>query len=180
MCLRTQRQAVRVTLKELESVSFDITSANVLKQLLSDLETLKSKYVQSLSTEDGLVLRTQATSSSERARKLKLKYKRLRQRTAPYGSLTPKQQSGRPRTDYRYRNSVGKKATNLRKVCNICFCDESSCLQSIIPQQLSHGTQSTQRREDPVSCTSNVNTHGKVLTQTRPQEGPQGTLHVHA
>ena len=114
-CLRTQRQAVRVTLKELESLSFDINSADAIKQLHSDLESLKKKFQQSTSTENGLVLRTQATCSRDRARKLKLTYKQLRQRMAPYDSLYTKQQSGRPRSDYRYRNRVGKKATTLRK-----------------------------------------------------------------
>ena len=118
MCLRTQRQAVRVTLKELESLSFDITSADILKTLSCELVTLKTKYQQNVTCESGLVVRPQvhATSSFERARKLKLKYKRLRQRRAPYGSLVPKKQPGRPRSDYRHRNRVGRKASNWRKV----------------------------------------------------------------
>ena len=120
MHLRTQRQAVRVTLKELESLSFDIASADVLKNLSDELQALKSKYQQNVTRERGLVVRPQvhATSSCERARKLKLKYKRLRQRIAPYGSLKPKKQPGRPRSDYRHRNRVGKKASNWRKVWN--------------------------------------------------------------
>ena len=138
LCLQTQRQAVRVTLKELESLSFDIPRVDVLKQLLSDLESLKTKYRQTLSTENGLVLRTQATCTCphERARKLKLKYKRFRQRAAPYGSLIPKQQSGRPRSDHRYRNRVGKKATDLRKVsCTNSYLLLLLCLHKA--QQLS-------------------------------------------
>ena len=121
MCLRTQRQGVRVTLKELESLSFDITSADVLKNLSCELEALKAKYQQNVTYESGLVVRPQvrATSSFKRARKLKLKYKRLRQRIAPYGSLVPKKQPGRPRSDYRHRNRVGKKASNWRKVWNV-------------------------------------------------------------
>ena len=80
VCLRTQRQAVRVTLKELESLSFDIASGEVLKQLYDELQALKAKYQQNVSSESGLVLRTQgqATNSCERARKLKLKYKWFR------------------------------------------------------------------------------------------------------
>ena len=38
MCLQTQHQAVRVTLKELESLSFDITNADILKNLSCKLE----------------------------------------------------------------------------------------------------------------------------------------------
>ena len=119
VCLRNQRQAVRVALKELESLSFDITSNDVLKELFSDLEALKVKYGQKVTTENGLVIRTPATSSNQRARKLKLKYKHLRLKTTPYGSLFTKAHSGRPRMNHRYRNRFGRKASNLRKVCNV-------------------------------------------------------------
>ena len=53
------------------------------------------------------------TSSNLRTRKLKLKYKRLRQDTTPHGSLDTKCLSGRPRVDYQYRNRFGRKASNL-------------------------------------------------------------------
>ena len=102
MCLRTQRQAVRVTLKELESLSFDITGSDVLEKLRAKLQALKAKYQQNVISESGLVLRTQiqSTSSYERARKLKLKYKRVRQHAAPYGTLHPRKQPRMPRSDY--------------------------------------------------------------------------------
>ena len=44
MNLWTKRQVVRVTLKELEFQSFDITSGEVLKQLLAELQALKVKH----------------------------------------------------------------------------------------------------------------------------------------
>ena len=86
LSLRTQRQAVRVTLKELESLSCDIDSSDVLKNLSDEIQALKAKYQLNVTSENGLVLRPQvyATNSCERARKLKLKYKRMRQRIAPY------------------------------------------------------------------------------------------------
>ena len=46
VCLRTQRQAIRVTLKELESLSFDIASNDVLKNFLEEVQALKAKYQQ--------------------------------------------------------------------------------------------------------------------------------------
>ena len=120
MSLRTPRQAVRVTLKELESLSFELDSSDVLKNLSEELQALKAKYQLNVTSENGLVLRPQiyATNSCERARKLKLKYKRMRQRVAPYVSLKPKKQPGRPRRDYHHRNRVGKKASTWRKVLN--------------------------------------------------------------
>ncbi len=50
----------------------------VMQQLLTDLETLKTKYIKHVSTEGRLVLRHKSTNSSERAQKLKLKYKRMK------------------------------------------------------------------------------------------------------
>ena len=104
-----------MTLKELESLSFDIASTDALTNLRSDLELLKTKYLLSTSTENGLVL-CQHIGAGERARKLKLKYKHLRQRAAPYKTLESDQHSGRPRNDYRYRNHFGRKAADFRKV----------------------------------------------------------------
>ena len=51
-----------------------------------------------------------------RARRLKLKYKRLAQWYTIYGSLFTNKQPGRPRADFRYRNRVGRKAAKLVKV----------------------------------------------------------------
>ncbi len=110
--VRSQRQEVRIALKELESLSFDMEDANSLRSLLD----LRVKYNKDLHTEEGLILRPQPTSTTERARKLKLKYKRLQQRAVPYGSLESKLQPGRPRADERYRNRVGRRAANFRKV----------------------------------------------------------------
>ena len=116
--LRNRRQAVRIILKELESLSFDIASDDVIKELQDELHTIKVKYQKNVSKENGLHLYTQVqpTSSFERVRKLKIKYKRLRQQVVPYDFLIPKMKAGRPRNEYHYRNRVGKKASNWRKV----------------------------------------------------------------
>ena len=42
--LRNRRQAVRIILKELESLSFDIASDDVIKKLQDALHTIKVKY----------------------------------------------------------------------------------------------------------------------------------------
>ena len=74
MCLRTQYQVVWVALKEIESLSFDITSADVLKNLSDELQALKAKYHQNVARESGLVLWLQVHTRSlfKRAWKLKL------------------------------------------------------------------------------------------------------------
>ena len=86
-----------------------------LKNLVEDLELLKRKYSEGVPREQGLVVRPKATSSAERALQLKRKYKRLSQQISRYKSL-PTKQRGRPRLDARYRNRVGRKAANKRKV----------------------------------------------------------------
>ena len=109
--MRNRRQAVRIILKELESLSFDIASDDVIKELQDELHTIKVKYQKNVSKENGLHLHTQVqpTSSFERVRKLKIKYKHLRQQVVPYDFLIPKMKAGRPRNEYHYRNRVGKK-----------------------------------------------------------------------
>ena len=89
-----------------------------LQNLAEDLQSLQQKYCEHVSKYQGLVLRPKATSSAERALQLKRKYKRLSQQISQYKTL-PTKQGGRPRLDASYRNRVGRKATNKRKVESI-------------------------------------------------------------
>ena len=89
---------------------------DILKQLSVDLQAILHKYSEFVSKEQGLIVRPKVTSSSERARKLKQKYKRIAKQVALYKSL-PTKQPGRPRLNAGFRNRVGRKAAKLRKVC---------------------------------------------------------------
>lgn len=99
---------------------YNMSEPDKLKGLHADLEKIKRKYTTSLPSEEGLTLRSfsKLNRCSVTARKLKLKYKRLRQRTAMYGSLlkSGKREAGRPRMDAKFRNRVGRKAAKLRQV----------------------------------------------------------------
>lgn len=90
---------------------------DILKQLSVDLQAVLHKYGKSVSKEQGLIVRPKVTSSSERARKLKQKYKRIAKQVALYKPLPVNLQTGRPRLNPGFRNRVGKKAAKLRKVC---------------------------------------------------------------
>ena len=118
--LRWHQQAIRISLKEIESLMYNMSEPDKLKGLHADLEKIKRKYTTSLPSEEGLTLRSfsKLTRCSVTARKLKLKYKRLRQCTATYGSLLKpgKREAGHPRMDTRLRNRVGRKAAKLRQV----------------------------------------------------------------
>ena len=116
--LRRQRQAIRIALKEIESLSFNMEVIGNLQNLSEDLQSLQRKYCECVPKYQGLVLRPKATSSAERALQLKRKYKRLSQQISQYKAL-PTKQGGRPRLDASYRNRVGRKATNKRKVESI-------------------------------------------------------------
>ena len=58
ICLRNRCQAVRIILKELESLSFDIASDDVIKELQDELHTIKVKYQKNVNKENGLHLHT--------------------------------------------------------------------------------------------------------------------------
>ena len=118
--MRSQRQAVRIALKEIESLSFNMEVTGNLRNLVEDLQSLHRKYSACVQRDQGLVLRPKTTSSAERALQLKRKYKRLSQQISLYKSL-PTKQGGRPRLDACYRNRVGKKAANKRKVQDDTF-----------------------------------------------------------
>ena len=119
--MRSLRQNIRIALKEIESLSFNMESTEDLQNLAEDLQSLQTKYGECVPKDQGLVLRPSPknTFSAERAIQLKRKYKRLSQQISHYKSL-PTKQAGRPRLNARYRNRVGKKATNKRKV-KICI-----------------------------------------------------------
>ena len=89
---------------------------DILKQLSVDLHVILHKYSEFVSKEQGLIVRPKVTSSSERAHKLKQKYKRIAQQAALYKSL-PTKQPGRPRFNASFHNRVGRKAAKLCKVC---------------------------------------------------------------
>ena len=132
--LRRHQQAIRISLKEIESLMYNMSKADELTGLQTDLEKIKRKYTSSIPSEEGLTLRSfsKLNHCAVTARKLKLKYKRLRQRTTMYGSLLNqgKREAGRPRMNASFRNRVGRKAAKLCQVlrnylflsiaCNLC------------------------------------------------------------
>lgn len=115
--MRNQRQAVRVVLKEIETLSFDMAAEDDVKLLLQDLRSLQKKHDHGIQKSEGIIVRpkVKCTNASEKALQLKRRYKRLKQQASQYTSL-PEKQGGRPRFNAAYRNRVGKKAANKREV----------------------------------------------------------------
>ena len=112
--IRNKRQNIRITLKEIESLSFNMESAEDLHHLEKDLQSLQVKYSTGVPRDHGLFIRPKATCGAEKVLQIKRKYKRLTHKVSHYKSL-PIKQVGRPRLNASYHR-VGKKATNKRKV----------------------------------------------------------------
>ena len=91
--LRSQRQTVRIALKEIESLSFNMEDSASLRNLAADLQSLQMQYGECVQRDQGLVVRPKATSSAERAFKLKQNYKRMSQLVSCYKSLPTNQRS---------------------------------------------------------------------------------------
>lgn len=104
------RRKIRISLKCIETMTFNFTDVNKLQQLLQQVESLENSCRKQLPQEGGLVLRP-TPSLNERGMQVKLKYKRLRSRTQRYASLSKKSQ---PKGDSKYKNRHGKKAQKLR------------------------------------------------------------------
>ena len=101
--VRKQRQSVRMCLKEIESLSYNVEASDMLKELTIDLQIILNKHNAFATKEQGLIIRPKVTSSSERARRLKQKYKRIGKQIALYKPL-PVSQPGRHRLNPKFRN----------------------------------------------------------------------------
>ena len=73
-------------MKCIETLTFNITNAKKLQELLQQVESLERSCQEQLPNEGGIVLRP-TLSLGERAKKLKLKYKQLHGQTRMYASL---------------------------------------------------------------------------------------------
>ena len=114
---------VQTTLKETESLAFNIVDPQILLQLQTDLESLNKRYAKEVNVEDGLIVRPKAlTKTMLVVHQVKHKYKEIQKRTASYKSLESSSKVGRLKKDWRYRNRVGRKAAKIRKV-TCCYCN---------------------------------------------------------
>ena len=104
MSLSTTCQKVRQILKNMESLAFDYTNVEDLLEFQAKLEKIHAEMKEKLPEKEGLILRP--TLTSEKARRVKLKYKKLRSRATEYSSLA----SSRKHRRQQPRSKVGRKA----------------------------------------------------------------------
>ena len=98
-----------ITLKALEGLTYVCTDALLLEDINKKLEGVMADMQSALPAADGLVIRP---AIKERIKKSEIRTAR------GYSSLPQYNKRGKKRDDYKYRNCVGKRAEQLRKVSN--------------------------------------------------------------
>ena len=106
------RQKVQITLKVIESLSYNCDDTVVLQKLDSMLNEVERKFREKLPHHEGLLLRPALITDA--AKKVSLKYKKMR--LSRYGSLPLHSKVRAGKKDWRHRNRVGHKADRYRKV----------------------------------------------------------------
>ena len=104
--LKQEGERARTALRVLETMTYSCANPDDLHEITSEIEEIIVTLKGKLSRSEGLILRPEARKKArERAQKVCRKY-----RPVPKSVLR-----GRPKTDWRYHNRVGKKATELHK-----------------------------------------------------------------
>ncbi len=104
--LKQEGERARTALRVLETMTYSCANQDDLHEITSKIEEIIVTFKQKLPRSEGLILRPEARKKArESAQKVCRKY-----RPVPKSVLR-----GRPKTDWRYHNRVGKKATELRK-----------------------------------------------------------------
>ena len=106
--LKIEGERTRTALKVLETLTYSCTSPQDLHILGSKVEELITNFRIKLPKSEGIILRPEARKSVR---------KRAQQILKKYRPLPPSVRRGRQKSDWHYRNRVGQKASELRKVC---------------------------------------------------------------
>ena len=108
-------QEVRITLKSLSSLTYNCTDEHhdALSDLNDKLQHLMNNFRAILPHEDGILLRPHIRK--------KLKLSRQKKASQSIKSLPLPSKRGRKKQDATFRNRVGRKAQNLRKVKCIVY-----------------------------------------------------------
>ena len=104
---------MRITLKEIETLTYSCSSTLDLIDLEKQLKSLRTELQSKLPQEEGIIIRPAVVA---RALKTKKKYAQLRQKKQNCSALTLSKKRGKRRADSKYRNKVGARADRLQKV----------------------------------------------------------------
>ena len=119
MCTHTQNSArelkkvaqnARITLKAIESLTYECSDGVLLKELDTKLKQVMEDFRKKLPVADGLIICSTITERVQRAEKS----------TQKISALPAYKPHGRKKADSAYRNRVGQRADALRKVSTDC------------------------------------------------------------
>lgn len=99
------QQALRITLKTIENLSYNCTNVNTLLAFNEELQALESRMREEIPHQNGLLLRPALITRI--AKKTKMKYSKL-------GSL--EKQKKQKASEWKFKGRAGDKAQRLRKV----------------------------------------------------------------
>lgn len=99
------RQKVLITLKVIESLSYNCADAKMLEQLDHTLKEVETKLRATLPHHDGMLLRPAMITNA--AKKVSLKYKKMR--LSKYSSLPSQAKGHVGKRDWRFKNRVGSR-----------------------------------------------------------------------
>ena len=120
--MKIEGEQTRTALKVLETLTYSCTNPEDLHILGSKVEDLITNFRAKLPKSEGIILRPEARKSVR---------KRAQQILRKYRPLPPSVRRGRQKSDWHYRNRVGQKASELRKVYK-------ALLKSILPSEASN------------------------------------------
>ena len=110
--LKKEAQNARITLKTIDSLTYEYSDGVLLKELNTKLKHVMEEFRSKLPAADGLVIRSTIKELVKRAEKY----------TQKISALPVYKQRGRKKADSAYRNRVDKRAGALRKASDTCTC----------------------------------------------------------
>ena len=111
--LKAAAQKARITLKEIESLTYTCTSTTDLVLLGQQLDDMKTSFQSKLPLSESIIIRAAVVETANRTKK---KYASLMARQRRCSVLKARGRKGRRKGDSRFRNRVGARADRLRKV----------------------------------------------------------------
>lgn len=111
--LKAAGERARITLKELESLTYTCSSTPDLLLLSQQLQDLKTDFQSKLPSDEGIIIRPAVIATALKAKK---KYAHFRVRQRRCSTIKQGEKRGRKRMDSRFRNRVGARADRLRRV----------------------------------------------------------------
>ena len=111
----SEGQRARETLKIIQTLTYSCDDYGVLDDLNCKLNEALFQFKKCIPSSEGIIVRPAIAQRTN----LKFQIRRAKRITEKYGSLKLHTKRGPKRLDAAFRNRVGRRASSLRKVCNL-------------------------------------------------------------